>query len=148
MLLTKGNNMQINFFNYKIIKIWDKSKNLGLSIEEAASHIAFLFQIESLDIIEVVEKKAEDLIEDWFLLGDLLFRAENLENIFRKEKRSISYKVYKDFLMENWKERKEFAEIKYELTCLKNENYIEKFISDLEYYRTNPTDPFMENLNN
>lgn len=139
--------MQLEFFNYKVIEIWDKSKEF-YSISESAEHIAFLFQIESLDIIEVVEKEAEDIIEELFCLADILSRANNLENIFRKEKSSICYKKYKEILMKNWKQEKSFSKIKYEFERLKNDNYIEKFISDLEYYRTNQTDPFTDNLNN
>ena len=127
--------MKINYFNYKLIEIWDSCKeDMGWSCARASKSIASAFQIELSDIIKVVEKRADEIIEEWFSLGDLVFGKE-LGNPFRQEKDSEAYLDLKKYLLRNWKSKKEFKIIKDELEYLKDPENVFNFIDKLENLR-------------
>ena len=119
--------MQIDFFNYKVIELWDKYKKEGNNSEIAAYLISSLFIHEHSCLAEIIAKEIENQLGQIFLGLELTDYSSRIESATKDHLIAT--------LLPYWKKLKSLKPVYEEFEWLKDEENVKKFIEKLEFLR-------------
>lgn len=126
--------MQLNFFNYKIIKFWDKYKAEGKTPEIAAYLIASLFMHEHTCLVEIFAKYLENELAEIFVGIDYMEYPLTIRNTAKEQFTNARDQLI-CALLPCWKSLKVLEPVRKEYDWLKDKENVKKFIEYLEFLR-------------